>query len=293
MAGNQEETAVVSIINNISGGGKFTGECHYCHKTGHRKIDCFKRKKDEGEKANPANDGKNKADVIHTAMDESDDDHEVAFVAMDALQVASGTWLKAEAEAEATDHDFLVEVTRERGIDDHWVWADKVKEKLGVIGICTKSVFCYNLMIINRKLHKKGRLMLHLKTITVMSVKSAREIDAQLLAAQRESDQLKATIKKQENEAKLPLLVNMDASLQQAEMNKSAARSTDKGEHLLLGMNDSNKKDVIGPNTWLGNTGASCHLTNDDEGMFEVTMIASPVKISSGKSMTATKIGKK
>jgi hypothetical protein len=52
-------------------------------------------------------------------------------------------------------------------------------------------------------------------------------------------------------------------------------------------------KDKIRPNTWLGDTRAFCHLTNSDEGIFDIKAIKSPVKIGSGKSMTATKIGKK
>jgi hypothetical protein len=128
-----------------------------------------------------------------------------------------------------------------------------------------------------------------------MLVNSTHAIDAQLLTAQKGIDQLKATLKKQENEAKLFLCwstwtVNRQPHQRglKAEPNESATRSTDEEENHLLGMDDTNEKDVIGQNTCLGNTGASCHLTNDDEGMFEVTMIASPIKIGSGKLMTVT-----
>jgi hypothetical protein len=56
---------------------------------------------------------------------------------------------------------------------------------------------------------------------------------------------------------------------------------------------EKESKDKITDTTWLGDTGASCHLTNSDEGMFDVQVIKSPVKIGSGKSMTATKTRKK
>jgi hypothetical protein len=69
---------------------------------------------------------------------------------------------------------------------------------------------------------------------------------------------------------------------------------SENGETLLLNVElDEKSKDKISATTWLGDTGASCHLTNSDEGMYDVQMIKSPVKIGSGKSMTATKIGKK
>jgi hypothetical protein len=45
--------------------------------------------------------------------------------------------------------------------------------------------------------------------------------------------------------------------------------------------------------TWIGNTGASCHLMNSDIGMYDVEMIQSPIKIGNGKVLIMTKIGKK
>jgi hypothetical protein len=46
--------------------------------------------------------------------------------------------------------------------------------------------------------------------------------------------------------------------------------------------------------TWLGDNGASCHLlTNDDSNMFDVQTVRSPIKVGSGKSLMATKMGKK
>jgi hypothetical protein len=48
----------------------------------------------------------------------------------------------------------------------------------------------------------------------------------------------------------------------------------------------------FGPNTWLGDTGASVHYANNDKGMFDVTIINEQIKIGNGNSMYATKIGK-
>jgi hypothetical protein len=41
--------------------------------------------------------------------------------------------------------------------------------------------------------------------------------------------------------------------------------------------------DKEGPHTWIGDTGASCHLTNSDDGMYDVEVIKSPIKIENGK----------
>jgi hypothetical protein len=63
-------------------------------------------------------------------------------------------------------------------------------------------------------------------------------------------------------------------------------------EDIALSNINKERTDKIGPNTWLANSGASCHLTNSDDGMFDVQVISSPVKIGNGKALTATKIGK-
>ena len=47
------------------------------------------------------------------------------------------------------------------------------------------------------------------------------------------------------------------------------------------------------PTTFLGDSAASTHMGNSDEGMFDVTVISSPVKVGSGVVPTATKFGKK
>jgi hypothetical protein len=44
---------------------------------------------------------------------------------------------------------------------------------------------------------------------------------------------------------------------------------------------------------WLGDTGASTHMTNNDDGMFDCKKINSTIRVGDGKSIKATKIGKK
>ena len=44
-------------------------------------------------------------------------------------------------------------------------------------------------------------------------------------------------------------------------------------------------------NIWLGDSGASCHMTNDDAGMFECRQYQSMIQIGNGKSILSPKIG--
>ena len=50
-------------------------------------------------------------------------------------------------------------------------------------------------------------------------------------------------------------------------------------------------KSDFNENTWLADTGASCHFTNDDTGLINVQRINERVKIGNGEYMTATKKG--
>jgi hypothetical protein len=52
-------------------------------------------------------------------------------------------------------------------------------------------------------------------------------------------------------------------------------------------------KNKISNDLWLGDSGASCHMTNSDEGMYNCRDIKSPIKIGDGRTLYATKIGMK
>ena len=52
------------------------------------------------------------------------------------------------------------------------------------------------------------------------------------------------------------------------------------------------KEVEFSSNTWIGDSGASCHMTNDDSGMFETNEIHEEITIGNGKPMIATKVGK-
>ena len=54
---------------------------------------------------------------------------------------------------------------------------------------------------------------------------------------------------------------------------------------------DGNSFHMFTKNTWIGNSGTSCHITNDETGMFDVIEIQESIQGSSG-TMPATKKGK-
>ena len=53
------------------------------------------------------------------------------------------------------------------------------------------------------------------------------------------------------------------------------------------------ERDQIRKNTWIADSGASTHMGNSDVGMTDVREINSPVQIGNGKTLQATKIGRK
>ena len=60
----------------------------------------------------------------------------------------------------------------------------------------------------------------------------------------------------------------------------------------MLHANKSMIGDTFTKNTWTGDTGASYHMTNFDDGMFETTDINEQVNVGNSTKMTAAKIGK-
>jgi hypothetical protein len=50
-------------------------------------------------------------------------------------------------------------------------------------------------------------------------------------------------------------------------------------------------KHTMNRNTWLADSAATAHYTCKDDGMFNIKMINTPIKIGNGKMLTATKVG--
>ena len=52
------------------------------------------------------------------------------------------------------------------------------------------------------------------------------------------------------------------------------------------------KEMEVSNNFWIGDSGASCHMTNDDTGLEEISKIDEEIMIGDGKPMKATKVGR-
>ena len=60
----------------------------------------------------------------------------------------------------------------------------------------------------------------------------------------------------------------------------------------LLHANKGMTDDTFIKNIWIGDTGASCHMPNLADRIFETTDINEQVKVGNSTKMTSTKIGK-
>jgi len=83
----QERKMLVGKPEKKRGQSKFTGQCFYCKKVGHREVDCFAKKRDQGKQTDSANVG------IQTGRD-------VVLMATNSNPDGS-TWI---AESGATSH---------------------------------------------------------------------------------------------------------------------------------------------------------------------------------------------
>ena len=60
-------------------------------------------------------------------------------------------------------------------------------------------------------------------------------------------------------------------------------------EDIMMYATSRNKETDL----WLGDTGASTHMTNNEDGMYDCKIINSNIKVGNGKNIKATKIGEK
>ena len=173
-----------------------------------------------------------------------------------------GTSETYEGSAEAENVDeltlFLRRVAARRNIRQRNVdsWVDAVERKLNLINIVTVEAVVENIMSINQRLLNMRRNQFHLQTLDAMAREGVRE-----LTAERHQENLEDIIEE---------------------------------DHDIAAVAKTSEKDSkITSSTFLGDSGASTHMGNSDEGMYDVTIISSPVKIGNGITLTATKIGKR
>lgn len=58
---------------------------------------------------------------------------------------------------------------------------------------------------------------------------------------------------------------------------------------MLTSMSESSD---FSDNIWIGDSGASCHYYNSDEGLFNTKVVSEKITVANGKNMEGIKIGK-
>jgi hypothetical protein len=162
-----------------------------------------------------------------------------------------------------------------------------VRVKLAKIELCNVSDVTASVPIINGNLRAARQKEMHNYSLEVIAREGVRNIEKHyraLLQLERyrhaEQTSQHAAVKR----ARRPRNNDQDGGTKQDDQKKGDVA-------LVAHTEDSPKK--ITKNTFLGDTGASTHMGNNDEGMFDDTVISSPVKIGNGVVLMATKIGKR
>ena len=63
------------------------------------------------------------------------------------------------------------------------------------------------------------------------------------------------------------------------------------GTTAVVVFNSVSENSEFSENIWIGDSGASCHYYNSDQGLFDVKDISERIMVGNGKTMEATKIG--
>ena len=184
---------------------------------------------------------------------------------------------------------FMRKVAEEKRIKPMNVesWMDAVIYKLSDIGMTTVSDLRRGIITINRNLTDKGHSILHTKTLIVIAKVAEDDYKERMLSMCEEMKKLTKELAFSRSQMETVRVKKEDTDDEEQDQEWSEAN-----EMAFMAKEEPEEKEAMTPNTWLGDSAASCHLCNDDDGMFEWKHINSPVKIGNGKALMATKIGK-
>jgi hypothetical protein len=234
--------------------------------------------------------------------DESDDDdtsyedtpdQDIALVVDNSI----GRAMTDNSIDEMIDYIRLVAIKkgiREPNVDS---WASSVEDKLSEIDMKTPREVVANIITINGSLQDHGRSMFHTKTLYVLArvgvdiicPQDINQIATALTVFEIPSD----SDDDSEDYGEVGFFDDWSSS---EDWTEDCEESDDDDyeenvEYCFMSQTTSNYK--LNANTWLGDSAASTHMGFSDEGMTEVELINSPVRIGNGKALTATKIGKR
>ena len=77
--------------------------------------------------------------------------------------------------------------------------------------------------------------------------------------------------------------------IRRAEGNNSGSVRTGVADVVFNSMSEGSE---FTENIWIGDSGASCHYCNSDQGMFDIQEVSESITVGNGKTMEAIKIGK-
>ena len=252
--------------NGNNNGKRFTGKCNYCNKVGHKEAACWKKQRDEkaGEKANTAIDNEaTKEDVVLMAFD---DDHPWC--------TKCSNW----AGHKKRDHEEVNEINEEEGPVNDW--------KLKSVRTNELDYDCFYLGLREYKFefipNAKGKMPENPRKKWNLGEQYDKPT-----GWQHEEMEFERELRKWKIEN---LLAIKKLNYQELARWKKAYKKNAKRD-IALPMVDSIKgKDS---NIYIGDSGASCHMVNSEDGMFDCQEIDEYVTVGNGGKVKATKIGKK
>jgi hypothetical protein len=153
-----------------------------------------------------------------------------------------------------------------------------------------------NIITLNQLLRSCDLSMFHNKTLDVMA-----RVGVEYLCSSREKDDTALTVLELPSESDHDDDEYGDAGFfdewssssdEWSEDHEQMDDETDEtnNECCFMSQGDNYR---MNKNTWLGDSATSTHMGFSDEGMIDVELINSPVRIGNGKALTATKIGKR
>jgi hypothetical protein len=305
----------------------FKGKCFYCNKPGHRKQDCCKRQQDKGTQQEEYGETAFVCREVHSGdneylvedsffdqfecleADESDDD----YLDIDSLQckksmdesIESGLLITEDGEVEwalmVEDYESM-SYDNDKETTEKWTTVCKGKKKvqnekgqytLGVpeatsTHVGTPSANYYDCLVPDWEMEVECELDL-LVTRDLLS------------KAQDPEQTWRYQTTEVDPETKIVAIPWVDTRKQHKKKGKKQCQSEyhswnldayidtelDHGLTANAGVNLKFTK-----NTWIADSGASCHMGPTDDGMYDTTEIDNPIKIGNGRTLRAIKIGK-
>jgi hypothetical protein len=195
--------------------------------------------------------------------------------------------------------DYLRQVAIEKGIREPNIdlWESSVEDKLSKIDVKTPREVVSNIITINGSLQDHGQSMLHDKTLDQLArvgveIICPQDID-QMATALTAFETPSDSDDDSEDYGEVGFFDEWSSS-DDCTADREVSDDDDYEENVeYCFMSQTTSSYKMNANTWLGDSAASTHMGFSDEGMTDVELINSPMRIGNGKALTASTIGKR